>query len=497
MDSGGTPTRASQFDVVFVLPHMGLGGAQRVVSLVANAWAREGRRVCVLTWIDGREEAHALDPAVARVSLSQYMIARDARLPRWSWRRARLRLREVERALRPRWPWRKAHRGPAEAENGETSLEGPTELDISRSSWRLRKALARLLLALDRSLRQLRLQQAHHPSAARKSLRAEIAESLVRHRVSLLGMLPKLVLDRRVDAFRSAFIEFGAPVVVSLLTRTNIYVLAATRGLPLRVVISERNDPDLQLIDPLLDGLRSISYRRAHAVTANSATVLAKMERFVPAKKLRLLPNPVVPPPIPARAEARGQHFVTLGRLVKQKGTDVLLHAFARIADELPDWSLEIIGDGPLRAELAALAERLGLGRRVTFRGYVDDPVDELMRAQVFVLPSRFEGMPNALLEAMACGLAPVVTDASPGPLECVRHEETGLVVPAENPEALAAAMQRLAVDDDLRERLAIQAAECVRAHVWPAVESQWLEVLGMAEAAEQGSPAGTRIDAR
>jgi glycosyltransferase involved in cell wall biosynthesis len=89
--------------------------------------------------------------------------------------------------------------------------------------------------------------------------------------------------------------------------------------------------------------------------------------------------------------------------------------------------------------------------------------------------------MPNALLEAMACGLAPIVTDASPGPLECVRPDQTGLVVASENASALAAAMLRLARDDDLTDRLARQAAAYVKEHDWEVVEQQWLTVLGMA----------------
>lgn len=280
--------------------------------------------------------------------------------------------------------------------------------------------------------------------------------------------------------FRKALSYLNAPVVMSLLTGTNLYVLWATRYMNCRVVVSERNDPDLQQIAPEWQALRRSLYREAAAVTSNSAGVLEKLSLFVPEEKLKLLSNPIAVPEISEKAGQQEPRFVTVARLVHQKGIDLLLAAFASIAHEVPGWTLHIAGDGPLRPDLIAQAERLGIADRVTFHGHVKNPVALLQSCRVFVLPSRFEGMPNALLEAMACGLAPIVTDASPGPLECVRPNESGLVVESENAPAIGAAMLNLARNDELIDRFARQAAAYVKEHDWESVEQQWLTVLEM-----------------
>jgi len=183
---------------------------------------------------------------------------------------------------------------------------------------------------------------------------------------------------------------------------------------------------------------------------------------------------------------------VLVARLVEQKGVDILIDAFARVADRLPDWRLDLVGDGPLRERLEAQARRAGIAERVSFHGHQADPFPFLYAASVFVLPSRFEGMPNAMLEAMGVGLAIIVSDASPGPLELIRHGETGLVFPTGDAGALADAILRLCGDSALRERFAA-AAEARAADVaLPRVARDW-EVL-MREA---GAPVTVGLDGR
>ncbi|MEX2127619.1 MAG: glycosyltransferase [Xanthobacteraceae bacterium] len=480
---GRRPPTSGKFDVVFVLPHMSRGGAQRVASLVANAWSRKGWRICILTWIDGRDEAHSLDPGVARIHLSQFVAGVVGRrwTWRWPWRRIRFGVRGLERLLRPSWQWL-GMKGTFANTFGGGSTPHPTSTMVkpTRRIRRLRFHAARILLALDQRFPILPASRnlARVAGPPRRPSKFAVRR-IIGRRPLVQRVLAKSILEPRVDSFRDALAEFDAPVVVSMLTRSNIYVVEATRNLPCRVVVSERNDPDLQEIDPLWNVLRKISYREADTVTSNAAGVLAKMSKYVPASKLKLLPNPVVLP-MPKQVGSRARRFVTVTRLVHQKGIDLLLAAFADIAGELEDWSLDIVGDGPLRAELIAYAERSGISNRVTFHGYVQDPFELLRAGRIFVLPSRFEGMPNSLLEAMACGLAPIVSDASPGPLECVTNYETGLVVVTENTQQLAAAMRVLAKDDELTDRLAQCATVRAREYDWPMVEPLWLEVVGL-----------------
>ena len=163
-----------------------------------------------------------------------------------------------------------------------------------------------------------------------------------------------------------------------------------------------------------------------------------------------------------------------------QKGIDVLLKAAARAFAKLPDWKLVIIGEGPLREELQALAQDLGIAARVEWLGYIDDPISYLKTAKFFVLTSRFEGSPNALLEAMACRLPAVVSDASPGPLELI-GDDAGLIVPAEDVDATAAAIVALATDENLRERLGEAAARRTEEHQLDRAMPVWLKLLDLA----------------
>lgn len=130
----------------------------------------------------------------------------------------------------------------------------------------------------------------------------------------------------------------------------------------------------------------------------------------------------------------------TVGRLEPRKGTDTLLDAFAALRSEHSDVALVVVGEGPLRLELAARAERLGIASRVRFLGDRPD-VDEVLAAlDLFVLPSRTEGMSNALLEAMAMAL-PVVATAVGGTPEVITDGRSGLLVPADDPPAMAASI--------------------------------------------------------
>ena len=156
--------------------------------------------------------------------------------------------------------------------------------------------------------------------------------------------------------------------------------------------------------------------------------------------------------------------LVYVGRLHQQKGLDVLLRAMRLLSDD-PDRTLRLrlVGDGPARGDLTALAERLGLNERVTFCGQSDQVMEELAAADVFVLPSRAEGLSNALLEAMAAGLPAVVSDV-PGNVDVVEHERNGLLFRAEDPQALADCLAALLDQEDLRRRLGREARQTVEA---------------------------------
>ena len=151
-----------------------------------------------------------------------------------------------------------------------------------------------------------------------------------------------------------------------------------------------------------------------------------------------------------------------MGRLARQKGFDLLIEAFSRIANQHPQWSVKILGEGPARASLKRLIAEKGLNGRVVLAGWEPDPDFVLKQSDLFVLSSRFEGFPNALLEAMACGLPSISFDCPSGPAEIIRDTIDGLLVPAEDIEALANTLDRVLGDDSLRQRLSAEAVHVV-----------------------------------
>ncbi|RKY19566.1 MAG: glycosyltransferase family 1 protein, partial [Planctomycetota bacterium] len=156
------------------------------------------------------------------------------------------------------------------------------------------------------------------------------------------------------------------------------------------------------------------------------------------------------------RAElgARDDQLLLLGlaRLTRRKGFDLLLQALAARRDD-PRWALALAGEGEARHELQRQAASLGLAERVRFPGRRDDVPELLAAADVFVMPSRAEGLGVAALEAMAAG-RPVLGARVGGLADAVAHDETGLLVPPEDVPALGAALDMLLNDSALRERL-------------------------------------------
>ena len=198
------------------------------------------------------------------------------------------------------------------------------------------------------------------------------------------------------------------------------------------------------------------------------------------ATRVQSIPNAVATstPRSPARERA-GQSIVAAGgRLVRQKGFDLLLEAWAQVAERHPTWLLRIYGDGPLEAELAARVAAPDLAGRVQLMGFTPDLPQVLHLAEVFVLSSRFEGMPMVLLEAMDAGNAVVAFDCPTGPRQLITHEHNGLLVPPNSVADLAAAIQRVLADHDLRRDLGRNARRRARQFDPTALARRWDALL-------------------
>ena len=285
---------------------------------------------------------------------------------------------------------------------------------------------------------------------------------------------------RRVRELRRSIRQSGPDAVLSFLDTTNVVTLLATRGLRVPVIVSERSDPARNSPGRIWSHLRRLTYPMADVVVVQSKGTLDYFSPKVQSRA-RIVPNPVLLPRPSATASSvqpRRPTLVSMGRMVPAKGFDLLLRAFAQLKDKHRDWTLVILGDGPLRKQLESLRDQLGLEQRVLMPGLVSNPHDFLLASDLFVMPSRYEGFPNALCEAMACGLAVICADCPSGPREIIRNGIDGVLVPNEDLDALTAAMDRLMGSKTERLGLAFRAREVTERFDLERVMMIWEEAL-------------------
>jgi glycosyltransferase involved in cell wall biosynthesis len=296
-----------------------------------------------------------------------------------------------------------------------------------------------------------------------------------RRRMLAAPRLAKVLREVRPAALLATVNTFAA-VLAQRLART-----------PTRVVLREATTPSIAFQVKETSALkRMISetamrwlYPRADAVVAVSKGVAQDLLNLMPQlePKLTVIYNPVIDAALYAKADAPLEHpwfranqppvILAAGRLVALKGYDTLLRAFARVRQETPV-RLVILGEGPERSNLERLAAELGVAADVDLPGFDPNPFRYMKRAGVFVLSSRYEGLPNVLIQAMACGCPVVSTDCPNGPAEILDGGRYGPLVPVDDVEALAYAM-----------------AQALAGKVAPA-PTEWLEQFRVEVVAEQ-----------
>jgi glycosyltransferase involved in cell wall biosynthesis len=252
---------------------------------------------------------------------------------------------------------------------------------------------------------------------------------------------------KRIRAMNRALRDRNPDVVLSFGDKQNVLALCASSSLSIPVVVSERTDPRHHRIGRIWNALRKFSYRKAAFVVVQTRTVANWASRIVSPSQIRIIPNCVEPSP--DCSDIREQAVVGMGRFSEEKGFDLLIDGFAQIAGRFPNWRLEIYGEGPLEASLRERAGRTHA--RIVFPGVAFQPKRVFESRAVFALPSRYEGFPNALLEAMAGGCAVVAADCPSGPREMIQHGTDGLLIEPNSSCALAQGLFELLDDPTLR----------------------------------------------
>ena len=219
----------------------------------------------------------------------------------------------------------------------------------------------------------------------------------------------------RVLTLRKILISEKPEVAVSFMCPPNYRMLIGSMGLKHKVLVSARNDPKVEYGTGFRKLIANILFRFADGVVFQTEEASAYFVKNI-RKKSKIIYNPVDPIFFQKKWKNSSHEIVAIGRLQPQKNPELLLDAFIRIADKFPDYSLGYYGDGELKDRLKTLAEQNGLADRVHFYGISRDvPAVLENNAKLYVLSSDFEGLPNALMEAMTVGVPIISTDCPCG----------------------------------------------------------------------------------
>ena len=297
----------------------------------------------------------------------------------------------------------------------------------------------------------------------------------------------------RVSTLRKAIKASEPDIVMAHLTETNVLTVLATLKTKYPVLITEHCDPNLISYGRFWETLRRLVYPFATKLVSVSQGV-EDYFTWMPKNKKTVIYNPFFVSKnasseieIPTGVDPERKWIMSMGRLTEQKGFDILLRAFAKVAPKYPDWQLIILGEGELRNELEGLKAELNLNDRAVLPGRVKNPFLLMERAQFFVMSSRFEGFPMAHGEAMLCGLPIIATDCPSGPKELIRDGIDGILIPNQDEAALTVAIERLITNPEEREKFAKSAPEVGTRFSLKNIIQDWTNISDRAIKEKQG----------
>lgn len=317
--------------------------------------------------------------------------------------------------------------------------------------------------------------EVHLITLAKKEKEYELAPEVIRHNLDLdfystKGMIKSFFVTRKYMVSLNCDCYVGIDIFANIIV-ASLGVLSKRK-----TIISERNAPKQVQIKGIMKILRKVFYRFADCVVFQTEGARNDSPRNI-AKKGVVIPNPVksdLPRNVPTK-----HTICAAARLSAEKNYHLLINAFKEVVKLHPEYSLSIFGQGIMENELKEYVADLGLTDKIIFEGFCSDVHDRIRNAEIFVLSSNYEGLPNSLLEAMAMGFAVISTDCPPGgPRSLIENGKNGILVPVGDEKAMIDAMMRYMDDSEFRKRAGELALEVNNKYSVEKITSAWQECI-------------------
>ena len=261
-------------------------------------------------------------------------------------------------------------------------------------------------------------------------------------------------LKKRFDKLRNIWKNETPDVIVSFIGKNNFMAILTAWGLDIPVVTSVRGDPNEEYYSKITRVLSKTLMGKASGLILQTPDAKAYFPKWIQ-KKSVILENPLNPEFMDEYYDGeRSNEIVSVGRIDSNKNQKLIVDAFHRIAGEISDVTLVLYGAGEGKETLENYVKSSPYKERIFMPGAVSDVKERIRKSKIFVLSSNTEGMPNALMEALALGIPCISTDCPcGGPRMLMEDKENGILVPVGDADAMADAMRRLLTDEELWQR--------------------------------------------
>ncbi|MBU2938615.1 glycosyltransferase family 4 protein [Lacinutrix sp. C3R15] len=277
---------------------------------------------------------------------------------------------------------------------------------------------------------------------------------------------------------KKVILKENADIIIGFTTIANIYSVLIAKQIKVPSIISERIHPQFGSISSFWVKARKLIYPKTNALVIQTKEIKNYFTKYIQAEKVKIINNPLAEELVIQRDThtSKSNHIICVGRLTEQKNQELLIRAFANIKRN--DWKLLLIGEGNKKEAYKQLVDNLKLNDSIDFIGNVKDVSAYYNSAKIFVLPSNYEGFPNALIEAMYFGLSCIATNCPSGPSEIINDGENGFLIPVKDQLALEQKLSTLINNNNLQIQFKEKAILSTSVFEAQHIANKWKELI-------------------